>query len=117
VVVSGDGAWIKRLVLNLLDNAIKFTSSGGRVVVEVAREDGWARVSVRDTGIGIPAAAQSRIFERFFRADPARSSGVDGVGLGLSLARWIVERHHGRIGVESRPGEGATFTVHLPVDH
>jgi len=115
VVVPGDSAWLKRLVLNLLDNAIKFTSSGGRVVVEVARENGWACLSVRDTGIGIPTAAQPRIFERFFRADPARSPGVDGVGLGLSLARWIVERHHGRIEVQSRPDEGATFTVHLPV--
>jgi len=114
-VVSGDGAWIKRLVLNLLDNAIKFTSSGGRVVVEVAQENSWARLSIRDTGIGITAAAKLRIFERFYRADPARSPEVDGVGLGLSLARWIVDRHQGRIGVESRPGAGSTFTVHLPL--
>jgi heavy metal sensor kinase len=115
VMISGDGAWIKRLILNLLDNAIKFTSSGGRVVVEVAREGAWARLAVHDTGIGITAGAQEKIFERFFRADPARSPEVDGVGLGLSLARWIVERHHGRIAVESRPGEGSTFTIHLPL--
>jgi heavy metal sensor kinase len=115
LVIPGDGAWIKRLVLNLLDNAIKFTSTGGRVVVEVVREGAWARLAVRDTGIGITTTAQERIFERFFRADPARSPDVDGVGLGLSLARWIVERHRGRIAVESEPGQGSTFTVHLPL--
>jgi two-component system OmpR family sensor kinase len=116
-VVSGDSEWLKRLVLNLLDNAIKFTPAGGRVFVDVAREASSACLSVRDTGIGISAAAQPHVFERFFRADPARSPDIEGVGLGLSLARWIVERHHGLIEVESRPGHGSTFTVHLPLAH
>jgi heavy metal sensor kinase len=115
VVVEGDGEWLKRLVLNLLDNAIKFTPGGGRVAVAVARTGGAARLTVTDTGIGIDPDVKPHIFERFFRADPSRSSGFEGVGLGLSLARWIVERHHGRIGVESEPGKGSSFTVDLPL--
>ena len=115
VIVQGDPDWLKRLVLNLLDNAIKFTPDGGRVVVAVSRQGTRARLTVRDTGIGIDPAVKPEIFERFFRADPARSSGVEGAGLGLSLAKWVVERHHGRIEVESQPGQGSTFTVSLPL--
>lgn len=115
VVVQGDADWLKRLVLNLLDNAIKFTPDGGRVVVDVSREGRMARLAVRDTGVGIDPLLKSHIFERFFRADPARSPGVHGAGLGLSLVKWIVDRHHGRIEVESGPGPGSTFTVRLPI--
>lgn len=115
VIVQGDADWLKRLVLNLLDNAITFTPQGGRVAVAVLREGMAARLAVQDTGIGIDPEAKPHIFERFFRADPARSSRVDGVGLGLSLVKWIVDRHHGRIDVESQPGKGSTFTVHLPL--
>jgi heavy metal sensor kinase len=114
-VVQGDAEWLKRLVLNLLDNAIKFTPQGGEVVVDVSRMGAVARLAVRDTGIGIDPDVQPRIFERFFRADPARSRGVEGVGLGLSLAKWIVDRHHGRIEVHSQPGQGSTFTISLPI--
>ncbi len=115
VVVQGDAEWLKRLVLNLLDNAIKFTPDGGRVVVDVSRMGAVARLAVRDTGVGIDPDVQPHIFERFFRADPARSRGVEGVGLGLSLAKWIVDRHHGRIDVDSQPGQGSTFTISLPI--
>ena len=115
VIVQGDAEWLKRLVLNLLDNAIKFTPHGGRVVVDVSRKGAVARLAVRDTGVGIDPEAKPRIFERFFRADPARSRGVEGVGLGLSLAKWIVDRHHGRIEVDSQPGQGSTFTISLPI--
>lgn len=115
VIVQGDADWLKRLVLNLLDNAIKFTPHGGQVVVDVTRQATVARLAVRDTGTGIDPLAKPRIFERFFRGDPARSRGVEGVGLGLSLAKWIVDRHHGRIEVDSRPGQGSTFTVSLPL--
>jgi heavy metal sensor kinase len=114
-VVQGDADWLKRVVLNLLDNAIKFTEPGGRVVVAVSQDGATARLAVRDTGIGINPDARPYIFERFFRADPARSSGVDGVGLGLSLVKWIIDRHHGRIEVDSEPGRGSVFTVHLPL--
>ncbi|HET7696659.1 MAG TPA: ATP-binding protein [Vicinamibacterales bacterium] len=114
VAVRGDADWLKRVVLNLLDNAIKFTGEGGAITVAVSSRDAEARLTVRDTGIGIDPADAAHVFERFFRADPARSSVVDGAGLGLSLVKWIVDRHHGRIDVETRPGEGATFTVTLP---
>jgi two-component system OmpR family sensor kinase len=115
VTVQGDADWLKRLVLNLLDNAIKFTSAGGRVVVTVSRERTDALLAVRDTGIGIDPAVAPHIFGRFFRADPARTSGVEGSGLGLSLAKWVVDRHHGQIQVQSQPGHGSTFTVFLPL--
>jgi heavy metal sensor kinase len=114
-VVHADADWLERLLLNLLDNAIKFTRAGGRVLVTVSPEATEARLAVQDTGIGMDPAAVPHVFERFFRADPARSSGVEGAGLGLSLVKWVVDRHHGRIEVESRPGQGSTFTVVLPV--
>ena len=115
VVVRGDPNWLERLLLNLLDNAIKFTPADGTISVRVSLDGGMTRLDVRDTGIGIPLELQPRIFERFFRADPARSSGTEGVGLGLSLSRWIVDRHRGRIEVHSQPGQGSTFTVFLPL--
>jgi heavy metal sensor kinase len=115
VIVQGDADWLKRLILNLLDNAIKFTPQGGQIVVDVTRSGGIARLAVRDTGVGIDPDVKPHIFERFFRADPARSRGIDGAGLGLSLAKWIVDRHHGRIDVESEPAHGSTFTAIIPI--
>jgi signal transduction histidine kinase len=114
VLVNGDASWLQRLILNLLDNAIKFTSEGGKVVLRVSHEAGRARIDVRDTGIGMPPDVTPHVFERFFQADPARSSGNDGAGVGLSLVKWIVDRHEGTIAVQSRVGEGSTFTVRLP---
>lgn len=114
VLVNGDASWLQRLILNLLDNAIKFTSEGGKVVLRVSHEAGRARIDVRDTGIGMPPDVTPHVFERFFQADPARSSGNDGAGVGLSLVKWIVDRHQGTIAVQSRVGEGSTFTVRLP---
>jgi heavy metal sensor kinase len=114
-IVHADADWLERLLLNLLDNAIKFTPAGGHVLATFSREGTEARVAVQDTGIGMVPAAVPHLFERFFRADPARSSGVEGAGLGLSLVKWVVDRHHGRIQVESQPGQGSTFTVVLPV--
>jgi heavy metal sensor kinase len=114
VTVTGDGQWLERLLINLLDNAIKYTPSGGDIRVSVSRMNGRARLDVRDTGPGIPTAALPHVFERFYRVDPARSSKTEGSGLGLSLAKWIVDRHHGRIDVSSAPGQGATFAVQLP---
>jgi len=115
VVVDADPNWLERLVLNLIDNAIKFTPAGGTITVSVLRSEGSARLAVQDTGIGIAPDLIPQIFERFFRVDPARSPGVEGVGLGLSLVKWIVVRHHGRIEVDSEPGRGSTFTVFLPL--
>jgi heavy metal sensor kinase len=115
VSMTGDSGWLERLLLNLLDNAIKYTPPGGNVSVCVSRENNHARVDVRDTGIGMPHNALPHIFERFYRVDPARSHSVEGAGLGLSLVKWIVDRHQGRIDVLSDPGRGSTFTIWLPV--
>jgi signal transduction histidine kinase len=114
VLVTGDAGWLQRLLLNLLDNAIKFTQEGGHVVLRVSRDAGRARIDVRDTGIGMSSEVTPHVFERFFQADPARSSDTDGAGVGLSLVKWIVDRHDGTIAVDSRVGEGSTFTVLLP---
>jgi heavy metal sensor kinase len=116
VMVNADAGWLQRLLLNLLDNAIKFTREGGQVVLRVSREAGRARIDVRDTGIGMPPDVTTHVFERFFQADPARSSGTDGAGVGLSLVKWIVDRHQGTIAVDSRVGEGTTFTVKFAID-
>jgi len=115
VMVDGDAGWLQRLLLNLLDNAMKFTKEGGRVVLRVVQEDGRARIDVHDTGIGMSDEDAGHAFDRFYQADPSRSAPHEGVGLGLSLVKWIVDRHHGTIAVHSRLGEGSTFTVTLPV--
>jgi len=114
VFVEGDPGWIERLLLNLMDNAVKFTQPGGDVTVRVRRDGPTARIEVSDTGIGMTPDVMARVFERFYRADPARSSTGSGSGLGLTLVTWIVERHGGRITVQSEPGAGSTFIVTLP---
>ena len=114
VTVTGDHGWLERCLLNLLDNAIKYTPQGGSVRVCVARDGDLARVDVRDTGIGMAPDVIPRIFERFYRGDSARSSSVDGAGLGLSLVKWIVDRHEGRIEVQSGIGRGSSFAIWLP---
>ncbi len=115
VVVEGDAAWLQRLLLNLVDNALKFTPEHGQVVVSVTREGRSARIDVRDTGEGLSPTDAQHVFDRFFRADPARSSSTDGAGLGLSLVQWIAAQHGGTVTVQSRLGEGSTFTVTLPI--
>lgn len=107
-----DEARIRRTVDILLDNAVKYTPQGGVVTVGVGREDGLLRLRVSDTGTGIPAEDLPRVFERFYRADPARSEG--GSGLGLSIARQIARAHGGEIEAASRPGRGSTFILSLP---
>ncbi len=111
--ISGDAAWIERLLLNLLDNAFKFTPAGGTVTVRLAQSDGHAILEVRDTGVGMAADVVPHVFERFYRGDPARSAGGFGVGLGLSLVKWIVDRHNGTVTAAGTPGAGARFTVIL----
>ncbi|HEY8714604.1 MAG TPA: heavy metal sensor histidine kinase [Candidatus Acidoferrum sp.] len=116
VHVRGDASWIERVILNLLDNAIKFTPEGGTVSVSVIAAGKEAELCVRDTGIGISPQALPHIFDRFYRAEPSRSKQVEGVGLGLALVRWIVEKHGGQIAVQSEPAKGSRFTVLLPLD-
>jgi heavy metal sensor kinase len=113
VVVLGDAGWLERLLLNLLDNAIKFTSAGGRISVHVTREGADAVLEVRDTGIGIASEVLPHVFERFFRGDPSRSAGAAGAGLGLSLVKWIADRHGATVSVDSRPDDGSAFVVRM----
>ncbi len=112
--ISGDKGKLQRVLSNLLDNAIKYTPSGGTIIVSAEEVDKKVMLSVRDTGIGISREEASRIFERFYRADKSRS--VPGAGLGLSLVQAIVRSHGGEIKASSSPGTGSTFTVSLPVN-
>jgi two-component system, OmpR family, phosphate regulon sensor histidine kinase PhoR len=112
--VSGHRLRLEQAFLNLLDNAVKFNKSGGEVNVSVGQENGHIRIRIADTGIGIPPSDFSRIFERFYRVDKARSRRVGGTGLGLSIVKHAIEQVHGTIDVESRLGGGSTFTVTLP---
>ncbi len=115
VAVLGDREHLRRLILNLMDNAIKYTSDMGRVTISLCSDNKWVSLSISDTGIGFSQNAQGQIFSRFYRATEARSRDGKGVGLGLSIANSIVEVHGGRIEVESLLCKGSTFTVHLPV--
>jgi len=115
VRVNGSSDRIKQLLLNLVSNAIKFTPDGGTITLNLRLEDDDAVLEVADTGIGISAEDRARIFDRFFQADSSRARHhAEGVGLGLSIARWIVDAHHGTISVDSTPGSGTTFTVRIP---
>ncbi|HJW96079.1 MAG TPA: HAMP domain-containing sensor histidine kinase [Thermoanaerobaculia bacterium] len=109
--LDADEALIGRMLLNLIDNAIKFTPAGGRVEVSAARDGDAYIVRVRDTGCGISPAEQPHVFERFYRVDRARSSA--GAGLGLPIARWIAEAHGGTVEIEKSDGEGSVFRVAL----
>ena len=104
----------RQVVLNLMSNAIKYTPDRGRITITLAAADGAVECSVADTGIGIPPAAQPRLFEKFYRADNAVAIDTEGTGLGLYLVRLIVERSGGRIACDSRPGAGSTFRFTLP---
>lgn len=114
--VQADPDRLKQVLLNLVDNAIKHTPDGGTVTLAASPSyNGFIRIAVSDTGIGIPEQDIPYVFERFYRVDKSRSRANGGSGLGLSIARSIVEAHHGRIVVSSRAGQGTTFDVYLPV--
>jgi len=115
VAVSGSEGDLSHMVHNLIDNAIRYTPSGGNVTISTARRDGAAEVRVVDTGMGIPAPDLDRVFERFYRVDAARSRETGGTGLGLSIVRNVAEAHHGTVLVQSVVGEGSTFIVRLPL--
>lgn len=114
-LVQGDPDRLKQLLMNLVDNAIKYTPSGGTVTLSLDRDSQWVRIAVQDTGTGIPAADLPRIFDRFYRVDKARSRDKGGTGLGLAIAQWIALAHAGRIEVKSEVGKGSIFTLWLPL--
>jgi signal transduction histidine kinase len=116
IQVDGDRDRLKQVLINLVSNAIKYTSRGGDVFLSLGRLGDNARIIVRDTGQGIAARDLPHIFERFYRAEKSRSrSKIGGFGLGLSIAHWIVEHHRGRIEVDSVEGQGTTFCIYLPM--
>jgi signal transduction histidine kinase len=112
LTVVGDPSRLRQLVTNLVDNALRFAEPGGSVTLRVDGEADRAMLRVTDTGVGIPAEHLPHVFERFYQADGARSSG--GCGLGLSICRWIVAAHGGTIGAASGAAEGTVFTATLP---
>jgi heavy metal sensor kinase len=111
---QGDEELLRRLVVNLLDNAIRYTPGGGTVSATLLAQGPELRIEVADTGVGIAPEAMPHLFERFYRADQARSRQDGGFGLGLAIVKWIAESHHGAVDLASRPGAGTTFTVTLP---
>ena len=115
VEIFADEDLLSQVWSNLLHNSIKFTPQGGRVCVEVHRRDNWIEYRITDTGIGIPEEAQARVFERFYKADTSRERSSGGSGLGLTIAKKIVELHQGTIGVTSQPGVGTAFIISLPM--
>jgi len=115
VEIFADEDLLSQVWSNLLHNSIKFTPQGGRVCVEVHRRDNWIVYRITDTGIGIPEEAQARVFERFYKSDTSRERSSGGSGLGLTIAKKIVELHQGTIGVTSQPGVGTAFIISLPM--
>jgi heavy metal sensor kinase len=114
VTIVGDKIRLQQLFTNLIDNAIKYTSEGS-IRVSVEKNEEVVLVKICDTGVGIPKEEQEKIFKRFYRVDKSRSKETGGVGLGLSIAEWIVHAHQGRIEVDSKLNKGSTFTVYLPI--
>jgi heavy metal sensor kinase len=110
----GDAVWLSQLLLNLLDNALRHTPPGGQVALTLQPAEHGAQITVSDTGEGIAPEHLPRLFERFYRIDKARSRTAGGAGLGLAICNWVARAHHGRLDVESTPGQGTTFTLWLP---
>lgn len=115
IYINGDRRYLKRLFLNLFDNAIKYTSQGKDIFVECLEKDRFVIIKVRDTGIGIPISDQPHIFDRFYRAKNTKYGITKGSGLGLPIVKWITEAHFGEIKLESQSGKGSTFIVSLPL--
>ena len=112
--ISGDEILLKRVFSNIIDNSIKYTPNGKRIFISLEEKNGNAVVSIQDEGKGLSEENKSRIFDRFFRADPSRSRGTGGVGLGLSISKNIVELHNGTVEIKSKLGAGSTFIVSIP---
>ena len=115
VIGIADAAMVKECLRVLCDNALKYTPEGGSVDISLKAENGWAKIAVTDTGMGIPEEDLAHIFDRFFRSEQSRSRSTGGTGLGLAIAAWIAARHAGRIDVTSRVGLGSRFTLTFPL--
>ncbi|HEX7574191.1 MAG TPA: ATP-binding protein [Bacteroidota bacterium] len=115
-IVTGDPVRLRQLLRALISNAVRYTDPGGTVRIQNERNGDRVSISIEDTGIGIPIESLDKIFDRFYRVDEARSRVYGGSGLGLSIAKWIAEAHHGSISVRSSSGKGSCFTVHLPLN-
>ena len=113
--ILGDEPQLERVLLNLITNALKFTPEGGRVTLSARPVGDSIALSVADTGIGIPASEQPKLFSRFFRSSISQERAIQGTGLGLVIVKSIVEHHGGSIWFTSKPGQGTTFTVTLPL--
>ena len=111
---TGDEQLLRRLIVNLLDNAIRYTPPGGNVTAALDSAGGTIHLRIADTGVGIPSGDAPHVFERFYRAGEARSRQDGGFGLGLAIVKWIAESHSGAVDCASIPGRGSTFTVTLP---
>jgi two-component system, OmpR family, phosphate regulon sensor histidine kinase PhoR len=111
--INGNKSMVEEMIYNLLDNGIKYTSSGGSVDLDITSQDGWAIIKVRDTGIGIPDSHQNRIFERFYTVDKSRSKKTRSIGLGLSIVKHIVEHHNGKIKLVSEINKGTEITIKI----
>jgi signal transduction histidine kinase len=116
VSVIGDRHRLRQLLLNLADNAIKYNQPQGRVMMNLGRAHDFAEFTIANTGAGIPAEILPRVFDPFFRGDAAHGRAIDGCGLGLSIAKWIVSSHGGTIQIESGPSKITTVTIRLPLD-
>jgi len=115
IVIEGDQKRLKQLLVNLMDNAIKYTPAGGNARLSLSVKNSSAVIEVSDSGRGIPGSSLPHIFERFYRQTDPRDSRVSGFGLGLAISKWIVDAHGGSIEADSTEGRGSTFTVHLPL--
>jgi len=113
--LAGDADKLRQVLINLIDNAVKYSPGGGRIELAVEPREGGVRISVSDEGIGIAPLEQRRIFGKFYRVDPGLTRGVGGTGLGLYICRELVRRMEGRLSVSSEEGKGSTFAVDLPV--
>jgi PAS domain S-box-containing protein len=113
--LDADRIRVKEILYNLLSNAVKFTDSGGAVTVESEVRDGFLEITIADTGVGIAAEEQARIFEKFYQIDNSSSGAGEGTGLGLSITKRLVELHGGKISLESQPGRGSRFAITLPL--
>jgi two-component system, OmpR family, phosphate regulon sensor histidine kinase PhoR len=116
IEITADKDLLSQVWINFIHNSIKFSSRGGEIEIKAFKKNGTAIVTISDTGLGISKEDQEHIFERFFKADKSRTKSDGGSGLGLSIAKKIVEMHHGNISVKSQIGEGTTFTISLPVN-